>query len=433
MRRVDRPFARVVIQPDAARPRVASSSLAGAVPAARAAPRSAGPPSSTTCLARPASPRRAALARPHASAGTTRAWTTANATPWRPSGTSCRCSSRSTRSPSRSPTRQPARAHAFRRRRRTLSQPRPAPATRLLALSGRPRSGHRDVVRRQRLVGPRVHRSLPRDRHAPLPAGRRAGAALHRRRRLGPAAAAGSGGTPTIRTRPARRSPRARCSRRSSTRRRTPASRSRRPKFLALGQHERLQPAKGLYAASNLNPTPDRLHRGAADLRPGAAVPPHRRTQSECERAAAADGVALQRFGYLLDFSPQYDAIYLQWMLALYALEGDPTLYRSPPTTPATPQTRAAQRRRPLPALLERRNPAQQRRRSRGCCRRRPPRPACSRGWPCTRRRPAAPARCELAHAGPQTPSARRATRSNTRSGSSRFAISIALASLPTT
>ncbi len=36
---------------------------------------------------------------------------------------------------------------------------------------------------------------------------------------------------------------------------------------------------------------------------------------------------ALDRFGYLLDFSPQYDAIYLQWMLALYSLEGDPTLY----------------------------------------------------------------------------------------------------------
>ncbi len=37
---------------------------------------------------------------------------------------------------------------------------------------------------------------------------------------------------------------------------------------------------------------------------------------------------ALARFGYLLDFAPQYDAIYLQWMLALYSLEGDPTLYR---------------------------------------------------------------------------------------------------------
>src|SRR5204862_96536 len=31
---------------------------------------------------------------------------------------------------------------------------------------------------------------------------------------------------------------------------------------------------------------------------------------------------------YLLNFSPQYDAIYLQWMLALYALDGDATLYR---------------------------------------------------------------------------------------------------------
>ena len=33
------------------------------------------------------------------------------------------------------------------------------------------------------------------------------------------------------------------------------------------------------------------------------------------------------RFGQTLDFAPQYDAIYLQWMLALYSLEGDSSLY----------------------------------------------------------------------------------------------------------
>lgn len=37
--------------------------------------------------------------------------------------------------------------------------------------------------------------------------------------------------------------------------------------------------------------------------------------------------MALTRFGYLLDFSPQYDAIYLQWLLALYSLNHDRTLY----------------------------------------------------------------------------------------------------------
>ena len=34
------------------------------------------------------------------------------------------------------------------------------------------------------------------------------------------------------------------------------------------------------------------------------------------------------RFGSTLDFSPQYDAIYLQWMLALFSLDHDPQLYR---------------------------------------------------------------------------------------------------------
>ena len=51
---------------------------------------------------------------------------------------------------------------------------------------------------------------------------------------------------------------------------------------------------------------------------------------------------ALDRFGYLLDFSPQYDAIYLQWMLALYGLEGDPVLYRLAADNARDAQVRAA-------------------------------------------------------------------------------------------
>jgi hypothetical protein len=50
-------------------------------------------------------------------------------------------------------------------------------------------------------------------------------------------------------------------------------------------------------------------------------------TPADCERAEELKGRALKRFGYLLDFSPQYDAIYLQWMLALYSLDHDPGLY----------------------------------------------------------------------------------------------------------
>jgi hypothetical protein len=51
-------------------------------------------------------------------------------------------------------------------------------------------------------------------------------------------------------------------------------------------------------------------------------------TASDCERAERLKTTALDRFGFLLDFSPQYDAIYLQWMLALYSLDHDPILYK---------------------------------------------------------------------------------------------------------
>ncbi len=48
---------------------------------------------------------------------------------------------------------------------------------------------------------------------------------------------------------------------------------------------------------------------------------------SDCERVEPLLATSLRRFGQLLDFSPQYDAIYLQWMLALYSLDHDPALY----------------------------------------------------------------------------------------------------------
>jgi hypothetical protein len=51
-------------------------------------------------------------------------------------------------------------------------------------------------------------------------------------------------------------------------------------------------------------------------------------SSGDCATAEAVKASSLQRFGYLLDFAPQYDAIYLQWMLALYGLQGDPLLYR---------------------------------------------------------------------------------------------------------
>jgi hypothetical protein len=48
---------------------------------------------------------------------------------------------------------------------------------------------------------------------------------------------------------------------------------------------------------------------------------------ARCVLAERLKATALRRFGSMLDFSPQYDAIYLQWMLALYSLDGDPRLY----------------------------------------------------------------------------------------------------------
>ena len=64
-------------------------------------------------------------------------------------------------------------------------------------------------------------------------------------------------------------------------------------------------------------------------------------TPAECEHAERLKTVALERFGVLLDFSPQYDAIYLQWMLALYSLDHDPALYAIAAQNARDAQTRA--------------------------------------------------------------------------------------------
>jgi len=58
--------------------------------------------------------------------------------------------------------------------------------------------------------------------------------------------------------------------------------------------------------------------------------------------AGRLKATALTRFGQVLDFSPQYDAIYLQWMLALYALDGDRSLYALAAANARDAQTRAA-------------------------------------------------------------------------------------------
>ena len=81
-----------------------------------------------------------------------------------------------------------------------------------------------------------------------------------------------------------------------------------------------------LYAASNLNPTPiDYIE--APLIYAQALLCQLTHVREDCVRASYLTTTALHRFGSTLDFSPQYDAIYLQWMLALYGLNHNPALY----------------------------------------------------------------------------------------------------------
>jgi hypothetical protein len=112
-------------------------------------------------------------------------------------------------------------------------------------------------------------------------------------------------------------------------------------RFLRWADSAGFSAADHLYGASNLNPTPiDYIE--APLIYAQAVLCRATATPAECERAERLKATALTRFGYLLDFSPQYDAIYLQWMLALYALDGDRTLYAMAADNARDAQTRAA-------------------------------------------------------------------------------------------
>ncbi len=111
-------------------------------------------------------------------------------------------------------------------------------------------------------------------------------------------------------------------------------------KYLAWANTSGFSAANGLYAASNVSATPiDYIE--APLIYAQALLCRLTDTPAECERAQHLEQTALARFGYLLNFSPQYDAIYLQWMLALYALEGDHTLYLLAANNARDAQTRA--------------------------------------------------------------------------------------------
>jgi hypothetical protein len=97
-------------------------------------------------------------------------------------------------------------------------------------------------------------------------------------------------------------------------------------KFLAWGNTSGFSTADGLYAGSSLNPTPIDYAEGPL-IYAQAVLCELTHTPSDCQRSEQQQTNSLKRFGYLLDFSPQYDAIYLQWLLATYSLDHDRTLY----------------------------------------------------------------------------------------------------------
>jgi hypothetical protein len=111
-------------------------------------------------------------------------------------------------------------------------------------------------------------------------------------------------------------------------------------KFLTWANTQGFASSEGLYADSSVSVTPVDYVEGPL-IYAQALLCHLTGTSSECERAEELKATALRRFGYTLDFSPQYDAIYLQWMLALYSLEGDPTLYRMAAANAHDAQTQA--------------------------------------------------------------------------------------------
>jgi hypothetical protein len=97
-------------------------------------------------------------------------------------------------------------------------------------------------------------------------------------------------------------------------------------KFLLWGNTLGFSSSNGLYAASNVNPTPiDYIE--SPLIYAQALLCKALGNTADCERVGPLTATSLKRFGQILDFSPQYDAIYLQWMLALYSLQHNPTLY----------------------------------------------------------------------------------------------------------
>ena len=111
-------------------------------------------------------------------------------------------------------------------------------------------------------------------------------------------------------------------------------------KYLAWANTGGFSTANGLYVDSNLNPTPvDYIE--APLIYAQAVLCQLAGSATDCQRAKELQVTAMRRFGEQLDFSPQYDAIYLQWMLALYGLKDDPALYKLAAVNARAAETRA--------------------------------------------------------------------------------------------
>jgi Glycosyl hydrolase family 76 len=111
-------------------------------------------------------------------------------------------------------------------------------------------------------------------------------------------------------------------------------------RFLSWANAQGFSQQDGLYAGSSQNATPVDYIEGPL-IYAQATLCRLTTNETECALAERLKARALTRFGYLLDFSPQYDAIYLQWMLATYALDGDRTLYAMAADNARDAQTRA--------------------------------------------------------------------------------------------
>jgi len=111
-------------------------------------------------------------------------------------------------------------------------------------------------------------------------------------------------------------------------------------KFLAWANTRGFSAADGLYAGSSAESTPIDYIEGPL-IYAQAVLCAATATPGDCERAEQIKTTALERFGRLLNDSPQYDAIYLQWMLALYAQDHDPAIYTMAVDNARNAQTRA--------------------------------------------------------------------------------------------